>query len=188
MMKWPNGASLCAIAFLDLFAVSMIVTVLPNYMKDVVGISASLSGTISSIYGCVQFFSSPLVGDLSDRKGYRITFLMCLTLCIPAYCGLVSHWWPILIASRVMAGMFKQTQNLCKSAAGAVLPPDQQLGAFGRLNAMGNLGYIVGPAFAGLLLDRWHQFSLIFLTGAVLFAVNVMIVRLFFCKSPIESS
>ena len=40
----------------------------------------SAAGSIGSIYGLVQFWSSPIIGGLSDLRGFRYVFQLCLLL------------------------------------------------------------------------------------------------------------
>lgn len=98
-----------------------------SYLKDEVGLSASSAGLLLSLYGLVQFFSSPLIGAQSDRYGYRSTLLLCLSVCAFAYALLIVDYSPIvLVVSRLLAGAFKQTQNLCRSLVAQHMNTDKQ--------------------------------------------------------------
>lgn len=136
-----------AVAFLDLFSVSMISVTFPHYLNKELGMSATIAGIVSSIYGVVQFFSSPVIGRWSDIHGYRRVMVLTLLLCVPAYFSLASHRWTVVILSRIIAGSFKHTQNLSRTFLASFATEHEKLKAYGRLNAMGNVGFIAGPAF-----------------------------------------
>lgn len=147
MLKNSTIFLIYVVAFLDLFSASMVTVCLPNYLKNQLGMSATFAGVVSSIYGFVQFFSSPIIGGWSDLHGYRRVMGVCLLLCVPAYTALMSYSWTIIIVSRFLAGCFKHTQNLSRTFLASFASETEKVRAFGRLNAMGNVGFIAGPAF-----------------------------------------
>lgn len=51
---------------------------------------------------------------------------------------------------------------------------EQQTVAFGRLNAMGNVGYIFGPALSGLILAQFG-FETLFVVSTFFFATNAVV-------------
>lgn len=84
--------------------------VLASYLKDVAGLSASAAGMVGSLYGVVQFFSSPIVGAEFDVRGFGPVMSFCLFACFFAYSLLAVDFWILLIVSRLLAGCFKHTQ------------------------------------------------------------------------------
>lgn len=95
-------ALLCFSGFLDLFGVSIVIPFLPKHLRAV-GESYTAIGIVSSIYGLLQFFSSPIVvrlrmvveirrsvdnnnsfpqGNLSDRYGRKR--ILIISLCCTA--------------------------------------------------------------------------------------------------------
>jgi len=89
---------LCLCAGVDMLAASMTVTVLASYLTHSLALSASQvrarphsiavavqAGAVLSIYGVVQFFSSPVVGGYSDVYGHRRTLGAALVVCALAY-------------------------------------------------------------------------------------------------------
>lgn len=146
------------LAFLDLTSVSMVVTVLASYLREELGLSATAAGCLGSLYGIVQFFSSPLVGRYGDSHGYGRTLLVCCCACVPAYALLGVHSALLVAASRVAAGLFKHTQNLARTLVATFGSEEEKVAAYGRLNAIGNLGFLVGPAIgASSSLNRYPQ-------------------------------
>uniref|UniRef100_A0A914VTL5 Major facilitator superfamily (MFS) profile domain-containing protein n=1 Tax=Plectus sambesii TaxID=2011161 RepID=A0A914VTL5_9BILA len=171
------------VAFVDMTTASMVVTVLASYLKDVAGLSASTAGVVSSLYGVVQFFSSPIAGAEFDRRGFGTVMSFCLFACFFAYSLLAVDFWIFLIVSRLLAGCFKHTQNLSKTMVGALSNEEQKLVAFGRLNSMGNLAFIFAPSLAGWLAAKFG-YSFVFVLVAIGFGLNALIVYLNFPLMP----
>lgn len=166
------------VAFLDMFAASMIVTMLPVYLTTEVGLSATAAGVVGSVYGVVQFWSSPIIGGCSDIIGCRKTLLLCLTLCAVAYAVLAYELIWMLVFGRFLAGCFKHTQNQCKTVVSSFAKKKEKLAFFGRLNSMGNIAFMVAPAFAGKMagyLGYWSVFAII----SSVFLSNMILV--YFC-------
>ena len=58
--------SLTAAVFLDLFAVSLVVPLLPMKMKEL-GVQPAVIGMVGSVYSLAQIVGGLLMGVLSDR-------------------------------------------------------------------------------------------------------------------------
>lgn len=164
-----------AVAFLDLFAASMITTCLSTYLTDELKMSATTAGLVGSIYGFVQFFSSPVVGSWSDNYGYKRILSMCLFCCIPAYMLLSSVVWSLVIGARILAGCFKHTQTLSRTYLATFATDSEKMQAYGRLNAMGNVGFVVGPAVEAWLLAS-YGYEAVFYCTALAFLANGLII------------
>lgn len=163
------------VAFLDLFSASMITTCLSTYMTDELKMSATTAGLVGSIYGFVQFFSSPVVGCWSDNYGYKRILSLCLFLCVPAYFLLASPIWAVVICARILAGMFKHTQTLSRTYLATFATDSEKMQAHGRLNAMGNVGFVVGPAVEAWLLANYGYEAVFYCTALTFIANGVLI-------------
>nr|XP_033805083.1 major facilitator superfamily domain-containing protein 9 isoform X2 [Geotrypetes seraphini] len=98
-------ACLYLVGFLDLFGVSMVVPLLSHHIKSL-GASPTIAGIIGSIYGILQFFSSPLVGSWSDVVGRQYSLLACILLSALGYAllGLSTNMFWYAIA-RIPVGL-----------------------------------------------------------------------------------
>ena len=56
-----------------------VVSLLPLFFKDVLGLSLSMAGFLGASFGMTTFFARPAGGWLSDRFGRRPVLLVCLT-------------------------------------------------------------------------------------------------------------
>ncbi|XP_022252012.1 major facilitator superfamily domain-containing protein 9-like isoform X2 [Limulus polyphemus] len=157
------------IGFLDLTAVSMIFPLLLTYARNM-GATHFLGGIIGSVYGGLQLFSSPLVGSWSDVRGRKFVLQICFLVSGTSYALLgVAPDLGFVILARVMAGLFKHTQTLCRAYLADVSLPDTESGVFGRFNAMSSLGFIVGPTIGGHLAETPHGFFWVCTIGASVF-------------------
>src|SRR5690606_29356622 len=65
---------------LDMFAIGIIIPVLPNLIEDFMGgdtaEAAEIYGVFVTAWALMQFFFSPILGSLSDRFGRRKVILL----------------------------------------------------------------------------------------------------------------
>ena len=68
--------------FIDILGIGIIIPILPELIKEMVGGSPSLAGRylglIGSAYAVMQFVFAPILGALSDRFGRRPVLLIAL--------------------------------------------------------------------------------------------------------------
>ncbi len=127
--------------------------------------SGAVLGLLAGSYALAQFVANPLIGALSDRHGRRPVLAICVagtvvglglfggTLAVPWPAG--SPWpLPLLFAGRLIDGF----SGGFAATAGAVLadisPPEKRARAFGLIGVAFGIGFILGPALAGVL-SRW---------------------------------
>ena len=141
---------------LDSIGFGIIMPVLPALIMDVTGeplsAAARYGGWLMFVYAVMQFFSAPVLGNLSDRFGRRPVLLLSLLAMALDY--VLMGWAPTLawlFLGRIIAGVSASTlryrqclyrRYLCAGRAGQEFCPDGR--AFG-------LGFIVGPVIGGLL-------------------------------------
>ncbi|PFX17627.1 Major facilitator superfamily domain-containing protein 9 [Stylophora pistillata] len=130
---------LYCVGFLDLFAVSCFLPLLTHRAREL-GASPSLVGVIGSIYGALQFFSSPVMGKLSDIFGRKNVLLISL---FGAAVGYILTGIPttllFLALSRVPVGIFKHSQSVAKTYLSDVSPSIDHPKVFGNFNAFSSL-------------------------------------------------
>ncbi|OQV17455.1 putative Major facilitator superfamily domain-containing protein 9 [Hypsibius exemplaris] len=185
------------VAFMDLFAVSMLTPLMRKQNLDL-GSSYTTAGIIGSVYGATQLFSSPLVGDWSDRLGR--TYVMSLTTFLTAigyFILAASQWLPLVFLARAICGCFKHTQTLTKAyladldhhtehednGRGGDLGNAPQrdrptLGeSFGPFMAISTSGFVIGPIVGGHVAELDSGFQIVCLTVVVIFLFNAVIIR-----------
>jgi MFS transporter, DHA1 family, tetracycline resistance protein len=169
------------ISIFPLLVVSFISTlgfgiVLPSLVYIVQAFHGSnfLYGALGASYSACQFFGAPVLGKLSDRFGRkRILFISVLgsaigwALFIVAFklpmtmmgtfttsiTGAVSLTLPMLciFLARGVDGITAGDVSVANAYVADVTTQADRKADFGKMGVAGNLGFILGPALAGLL-------------------------------------
>lgn len=141
---------------LDILAFGIIIPVLPQLIKQMVGgdtgTAATWYGVIGMVFSAVQFFCNPVQGALSDRYGRRPVILLSnLGLGLDFVLMALVQTLPWLIVARVISGMTSASFSTANAYIADVTPPERRAAAFGLLGAAFGIGFVLGPALGGLL-------------------------------------
>jgi DHA1 family tetracycline resistance protein-like MFS transporter len=143
---------------LDMFAIGIIIPVLPKLVEDFMSgdtaRAAILYGIFGTAWALMQFLFSPVLGSLSDRFGRRPIILLSnfglgLDYILMALAPTV-HW---LFVGRVISGITAASISTAGAYIADVTPPEQRAAKFGLLGAAFGAGFVVGPALGGVLGD-----------------------------------
>jgi DHA1 family tetracycline resistance protein-like MFS transporter len=143
---------------LDMFAIGMIIPVLPRLVEDFMGGDTARAATIYGIFGTawalMQFLFMPVLGSLSDRIGRRPIILLSnfgLGLDYILMGVAPSVGW--LFVGRVISGITAASVSTAGAYIADVTPPEQRAAKFGLLGAAFGAGFVIGPALGGVLGD-----------------------------------
>jgi MFS transporter, DHA1 family, tetracycline resistance protein len=143
---------------LDMFAIGMIIPVLPRLVEDFMGGDTARAATIYGIFGTawalMQFLFMPVLGSLSDRIGRRPIILLSnfgLGLDYILMAVAPSVGW--LFVGRVISGITAASVSTAGAYIADVTPPEQRAAKFGLLGAAFGAGFVIGPALGGVLGD-----------------------------------
>ena len=168
-MRWRRpSTTLCAFLTLlnDRLGESIVFPLLPFLLASYTSNGRTL-GLLAGSYAVAQFAFTPLIGALSDRYGRRPVISACVAgsvLGLGLFALTVTIDWQaipwaagtaiplaLLFAARLIDGVSGGTA----ASAGAVLAdistPENRAKAFGLIGVAFGLGFILGPAFGGLL-------------------------------------
>jgi MFS transporter, DHA1 family, tetracycline resistance protein len=143
---------------LDMFAIGIIIPVLPKLVEDFMGgdtqKAAGIYGIFGTAWALMQFVFSPVLGSLSDRFGRRPIILLSnvglgLDYILMALAPSV-RW---LFIGRVISGITAASISTAGAYIADVTPPEQRAAKFGLLGAAFGFGFVVGPALGGFLGD-----------------------------------
>jgi len=137
--------------FVNLVGFGIVIPLLPFYATEF-GASPFVVGLLFASYSICQLFAAPFLGGLSDRWGRRPVLLFSILGTAFSFLLLaIAHNLPILFASRIIDGLSGGNISTARAYIGDVTEPENRAKAFGLIGAAFGLGFIFGPALAGVL-------------------------------------
>ena len=138
---------------LDLIGFGIIIPLTP-YLASEYGANSADVGVLMSVYSLCQFLFSPFWGRLSDRFGRRPVLLMSLLGSAISYLGFAfADSLTLLILWRVFAGVFTANISTAMASIADVTAIEKRTQSMGIIGAAFGIGFIIGPAFGGLLSE-----------------------------------
>jgi len=160
-------------------------------------------GLLTGSYAIAQFLATPLIGALSDRYGRKPVISVCVAgsvLGLGLFAATVAFpWssaWPaakaaglplaLLFGARMIDGISGGTAATAAAVLADISPPEKRAKAFGLIGVAFGLGFILGPALAGVLGQRQVNLPLLVAVGIAL--LNLLLVLLLLPEThPIEA-
>lgn len=194
--------------FVDLLGVGILIPVIPQllanprseYFMLPTGFNLKegfiLLGYLSASFSIMQFLATPVLGQLSDRYGRRrllaiSLFGTCISYLIFAV-GIITKNIPLLFAARMFDGITGGNIAVAQAAIADVSTPQNRAKNFGMIGAAFGLGFVIGPYIGGKLSDptviSWFTATTPFYFAAILSAINVASILLFFPETLTEKS
>lgn len=159
-------ASRWALAFIfvtmlvDTIGLGIVLPVTPRIIANLTGQglsdAARWGGWLMFAFAGMQFFFSPILGNLSDRYGRRSVLILSLVVLGIDYTitGLApTIVW--LFVGRILSGMAGATYSTANAYIADVSPPEKRAANFGLTGAAFGIGFIVGPALGGIIGDLY---------------------------------
>ena len=143
---------------MDVLSLGLVIPITAKLVKELAGNNpidaASYVGWFGTIWACMQFFSSPLMGALSDRFGRRpVLLLSAFGLGIDYIIMALAPNLTWLFIGRILTGITAASFSTASAYIADVTPPDKRSAAYGIYGATFGLGFILGPALGGYLGD-----------------------------------
>jgi DHA1 family tetracycline resistance protein-like MFS transporter len=157
----------------------------PHYLLDPgtsQGAGYVLLGFLVAIYPVMQFFSTPILGQLSDRYGRKPVLAVSLFGTSLGYIlfslGIVFRNIPMLFIARALDGITGGNLSVAQAAIADVTAPHERTKNFGLIGAAFGFGFILGPFLGGTLADpsivSWFNAATPFWFAAILAAINTL--------------
>jgi len=144
------------------------------YLVTRFGGNAFVYGLISATYPAFQLIGAPVLGRWSDSIGRRRvlivsqagTLLSWIIFCVALYLpvvtlfrleetpfGLIAITLPlvVLFAARALDGLTGGNVSVANAYMSDITPPERRNENFGKMSISSNLGFVMGPALAGVL-------------------------------------
>ena len=157
--------------FLDLLGFGLIIPQL-QYYADAFHASPAFIGMIQAIYSLMQFLFAPFWGSLSDRIGRRPVLLVSIAGSMVSYVLFaLARDAQTIFLSRLLAGVTAANVSTAQAYISDVTPSQERTRWMGLIGAAFGVGFILGPAFGGLL-GAWGGNYAIGIAGAILAGAN----------------
>lgn len=139
--------------FIDLIGFGMVVPILPFYAETAPYNATPFQiGLLFSIYSWMQFFFSPILGRLSDRYGRRPILLVSLAGSAVGYFIMgIAGTLALVFLGRIIGGITGGNISTAQAYIADVTTRENRAKGMGLFGAMFGLGFILGPALAGIL-------------------------------------
>lgn len=135
----------------EVLGFSLILPFLPFFALDL-GASMFQIGMIAASFSFFQFFSSPILGKLSDRFGRKPLLLLsqCSTLLGFLILGFANTLWLIAL-SRIIDGLFGSNFVIAEAYLADISKKEERSKAFALSGIAFGVGFLIGPIIGGLL-------------------------------------
>lgn len=167
-----------AIIFLDVVVGSILGPVLPQFVRGHQNPQLWLALGTALFLG-VQLVSAPLLGKLSDGYGRRPIFRVSALGTFVADCLLLPVRLGSQLANRLADGVTNGLYAAVRSAITDISPKESLFRNLGIEGAIVSLGFVIGPAIAGLLIttlgltDPLEQARYVVIMAVALSGLNV---------------
>jgi MFS family permease len=137
--------------FIDLLGFGIVIPFLPMFAKQM-GVGAFGAGMAMSIYSLMQFLCAPVLGRISDRIGRKPVIMLGLLGSAAGYViygFAATFFW--LMLSRALHGACAATISTAQAYIADTTDEENRARGMGMIGAAFGLGFVLGPAFGGLL-------------------------------------
>jgi DHA1 family tetracycline resistance protein-like MFS transporter len=143
---------------LDMFALGVIIPVLPKLVQSFVdndtAAAARIFGLFGTAWALMQLLFSPVLGALSDRFGRRpVVLLSNFGLAFDYVLMALAPSLVWLFIGRVISGITSASVSTAFAYVADITPPERRAAVFGKVGVAFGAGFILGPAVGGLLGD-----------------------------------
>lgn len=139
--------------FIDLVGFGMIIPILPFYAKTApFNANPFEIGILFAIYSLMQFIFAPILGRLSDTYGRRPVLFISLMGSALGYLVLgLANTLLLVFIGRVIGGVTGANISTAQAYVADVTSKENRAKGMGMFGAMFGLGFVLGPAIAGVL-------------------------------------
>lgn len=151
-----------------------------------------LLGWLTAIYPLMQFISTPILGQLSDRYGRKKILGFSIAGTALGYVlfavGIITRNLPLLFFARAFDGITGGNLSVAQAVIADVTPPKDRTKNFALIGAAFGIGFVMGPyigaklatpnlSFFGLFhTPHWFNPATPFWFTAILSMINVLLV------------
>ena len=184
--------------FIGILGYSIVIPILIFIVIDLGG-NGFIYGILGAMYPFFQFFGAPILGNLSDRVGRKKVLLLSqmgtfiawllflLAFALPkielwsfdnTFVGKYSLTIPLLLlfVARMFDGFTGGNVSVANAYLSDVSTDEDRNRNFGKMGASTSIGFVLGPAIAGLLASTFLGESLPIFVAAVISLVAIFVI------------
>ena len=142
-----------ATVFIDLIGFGMVIPILP-YFANTAPFNATpfQIGILVGVYSLMQFFFSPLLGRLSDKYGRRpILFISIIGSALGYFVIGFAETLVLVFVGRIIGGITGANISTAQAYIADITTKENRAKGMGLFGAAFGVGFILGPAIAGIL-------------------------------------
>jgi DHA1 family tetracycline resistance protein-like MFS transporter len=160
----------------DMTGFGMIIPLIPFYAQKL-DAGPSGIGILLTSFSVMQFFFSPVLGQISDSRGRKPVLIFSILTSIGSFVLFtIAKNYPILLLSRIIAGLASEGAVAQAYVADVTSREDRSQG-LGKIGAATGIGFILGPVLGGLLSP--YGFWAPGTAAVILSIINLMFVIIF---------
>ena len=140
------------IVFIDLVGFGMVIPVLPIYAQTATFFASPFEiGLVVSIYSCMQFVFSPILGRLSDKYGRRPVLFISMLGSAGGYIVLgLANTLVLVFVGRIISGITGGNISAAQAYIADVTTRENRAKGMALFGAAFGLGFVLGPAIGGI--------------------------------------
>jgi MFS family permease len=141
------------IVLVDLLGLTVILPLLPFYAESL-GASPSVVGLLLSTFAVCQLLAGPPLGQWSDRIGRKPVLLVSQVGTFVGFLmlGFSRTLWLVFLA-RILDGLTAGNLTVAQAYISDVTAPEDRARAFGVVGMAFGMGFLLGPALSGYLVQ-----------------------------------
>jgi MFS family permease len=173
------------IALANALSFTILIPILYLYGKQF-GLTDFQTSLLFSIYAVSQFFSTPVIGKISDRVGRKPLLLISLAGTVVAnFLAGTTSTAAVLFFARFLDGITGGNVSVTQAVVSDIVEPQNRAKAFGIYSAITfGLGFILGPALS--FLAQKVSLGAGFLTSSG-FALVALVIATFFLPETLKT-
>ena len=177
LKKDKNLTIIALIAIVNALGYGIIIPILYSYSKQF-GLSDFQNGLLFALFSLCQFFSTPIIGRLSDKYGRKP--LLTLSIAGTAVSFLIMAFAPsalFLFIARALDGITAGNIPVALAVISDTATDDNRTHAFGIISAAFGFGFVFGPAISAFTVG--FSAAVPFIIAAVVSLIAVVVTALF---------
>lgn len=194
MLSKLNFITILLIGFVDYLGIGLVYPVFAALLFDlndpIIAEDSSLAyrgamlGILIGLTPLTQFFSSPILGKLSDFKGRKHVLIYGTAIGFLGYClsiiGILNHSLVFLFLYRILVGISEGTIAVAQAMIVDISTENNKARRFALFNASLGTGFTIGPFLGGKLADpsvaSWCCYAMPFLAAGAMCLINLLLI------------